>query len=100
MVLSRYSFGYYGTKFIVSARFEQVKTDRARPNNEQALLEFITNLGWSLVTALVGAEVMVALTDDKLPIIPSIIIVSAFDFRLPIFLVIVLILCHRFPSLL
>ncbi|KAK5365329.1 hypothetical protein LTS03_008894 [Exophiala xenobiotica] len=76
MVLSRYSFGYYGTKFIVSAWFEEVKTDRARPNNEQAFLEFVTNLGWSLVTALVGAEVMVALTDDKLPIIPSIIVIS------------------------
>lgn len=80
MVLSRYSFGYYGTKWIVSACFKQLKTDRVRPNKQQAFLEFVTNIGWSLVTALVGAELMVALTNNKLPIIPSIIIVSAFDF--------------------
>lgn len=50
------------------------------PNNLQTFLEYVTNLGWSLVTALVGAELMVALTNGKLPIIPSIIIVSAFCF--------------------
>lgn len=58
------------------------ETDRARPNSQQTFLEFATNIGWSVVTGLVGAELMVALTNDKLPIIPSIIIVSAFRFRL------------------
>jgi purine-cytosine permease-like protein len=87
MVLSRYSFGYYGTKWIVSPWFKQAETDRARPDNQQTFLEFATNIGWSVVTGLVGAELMVALTNDKLPIIPSIIIVSASGFRLAIMII-------------
>jgi len=42
----------------------------------QIVLEYITNIGWSLVTVIVAGQLMVAITDDGLPIIPSIIIVS------------------------
>ena len=42
----------------------------------QTFLEFVTNIGWSLVTALVGAELMTAMTGNALPIIPSIIVIS------------------------
>ena len=73
MIVSRYSFGFYGTKWIVSRLLCSHRSISYKP---QCLLEFITNLGWSLVTALVGAELMVSLTNDKLPIVPSIIVIA------------------------
>jgi len=49
----------------------------------QIVLEYITNIGWSLVTVIVAGQLMVAITDDGLPIIPSIIIVSTMIYTQP-----------------